>query len=40
MDKKCNFISFTYKKVSTNYAIHDFKPKKFIELLTEFRENI
>ena len=30
----------TYKKVSTNYAIHDFKPKKFIELLTEFRENI
>ena len=29
-----------YKKVSGNHVIHAFKPKKFIELLTEFRENI
>ena len=30
----------TYKKVSTNHVIHSFKPKKFIELLTEFKESI
>ena len=29
-----------YKKVSGNHVIHAFKPKKFTELLTEFRENI
>ena len=29
-----------YKKVSANHVIHAFKPKKFTELLTEFRENI
>ena len=29
-----------YKKVSANHVIHAFKPKKFIELLTEFKENI
>ena len=28
------------KKVSTNHLIHPFKPKKFIELLTEFKESI
>ena len=30
----------TYKKVSTNHVIHAFKPKKFIELLIEFKESI
>lgn len=30
----------TYKKVSTNHVIHAFKPKKFIELLAEFKESI
>ena len=29
-----------YKKVSANHVIHAFKPKKFIELLTEFKESI
>ncbi len=29
-----------YKKVSGNHVIHAFKPKKFIELLTEFKESI
>lgn len=29
-----------YKKVSANHVIHAFKPKKFIELLTEFNESI
>ena len=30
----------TYKKVSTNHVIHSFKPKKFIELFTDFKESI
>ena len=29
-----------YKKVSGNHVIHAFKPKKFTELLTEFKESI
>ena len=29
-----------YKKVPANHVIHAFKPKKFIELLTEFKESI
>lgn len=42
MDK--NVISLApqiiYKKVSDNHIINAFKPKKFIELLIEFKESI